>query len=149
MTFQNNGINKLIASLQKVSAAYKATNGQTVTAICPCHDDHSPSLFITEKNDGTPLIFCHGCGANGVDVAEAVGMNWTEVSGHGLGKTHRKPQKTGHAHSALVARASSLIRDAFLTLSATNVADSEERLAMARCAGALNGIAEELRRADR
>lgn len=43
-------------------------------ALCPCHDDHRPSLDVAVKN-GKTLIYCPVCGADGVRVTEALGLN--------------------------------------------------------------------------
>lgn len=59
------------------------SNGSGVRAVCPCHDDHNPSLDISEKPNGDLLIICRSCGANGTDVAKALGLSgqdlYTEV----------------------------------------------------------------------
>ena len=41
---------------------------------CPVHEDKSPSATLTEK-EGKILGHCFGCGANGVDMARAVGVS--------------------------------------------------------------------------
>jgi hypothetical protein len=47
-------------------------------ARCPAHDDKSPSLSISELNDGRVLIYCHaGCGAN--DVLDSVGLEYSAL----------------------------------------------------------------------
>ena len=43
-------------------------------ALCPCHDDHRPSLDVAVKN-GKTLIYCPVCGADGVRVTGALGLN--------------------------------------------------------------------------
>ena len=50
----------------------KQENGQ-YKALCPCHDDHNPSLSITEK-DGNVLAKCFACGAQLPDVMDALGI---------------------------------------------------------------------------
>lgn len=145
--FHNSGLNTLVAALQQVSTPYKSTNGMTVVALCPCHDDRNPSLFITEKSNGTPLIICRGCGVSGAEVASSVGMAWIEVVDPN--KKHGKPYHTGHAHAALVDAASRIAADAFAVVSNPNALQEEVRLTLARAAGALRGITEELRRADK
>ena len=48
------------------------------TALCPAHDDKSPSLSITETQDGKVLIHCHaGCSAG--DIVEAVGLELKDL----------------------------------------------------------------------
>jgi hypothetical protein len=43
------------------------------TALCPAHNDHSPSLSISEGKDGVPLVFCHA-GCQTADVLKAIGL---------------------------------------------------------------------------
>lgn len=147
--FQGAGLNKLVAMLQQVSEPFKSTNGITVKAICPCHDDKNPSLHLTEKSDGTPLIFCPSCMAKGLDVADVLGMEWTEV----MGKTkYCKPHKTGHSHAALVATSSRIAHEVLLILTDPSIQSQismEVRMTLARAAGTLEAIVEELMRADR
>jgi len=47
-------------------------------AICPCHDEKTPSMTITEGDDSV-LMHCFGCGANGKDVCERFDINPMEL----------------------------------------------------------------------
>lgn len=148
--FQMPGLNELIARLQQVSEPYKSTNGLTVKALCPCHNDHAPSLHVTEKANGMPLLFCQACGVNGVEVAEAVGLHWTEVVG-GPGKKHFKANRTGHAQAALANSAASVCYKTFLMLTDEKYqpVHPELRLAIVTASVRLERLAGELRRADK
>ena len=65
-----------VAKLEKVR---KATHREDEWyACCPCHDDKHPSLCITEKDDKI-LMHCFACGANGLDVSEAISVNAHEL----------------------------------------------------------------------
>jgi len=59
-------------------------------ACCPCHDDKSPSLAISDDN-GVVLIHCFGCGANAVAVAETLGIDLSELFPDGV--TYDKQQR--------------------------------------------------------
>lgn len=48
-------------------------------AQCPCHYDKSPSLAISEPEAGLILMHCFGCGASGNDVANAIGVDASEL----------------------------------------------------------------------
>lgn len=62
-------IEDLLSRLDRVRSTGK---GQW-TACCPSHSDKSPSLAITEKDDGRVLIKCFAeCGA--ADVLAAIGL---------------------------------------------------------------------------
>ena len=60
----------ILTRLQKVK---RISEGRYV-AICPCHNDKTPSLAITLKPDGVTLIHCFGCGASGLDICNALGI---------------------------------------------------------------------------
>ena len=47
-------------------------------AICPCHNDHKPSLYITYNDKGIACK-CLVCGANGKDVCDALGIPVSEL----------------------------------------------------------------------
>ena len=47
-------------------------------ACCPCHQDKTPSLALKQENDMV-LIHCFGCGATGIDVADALGIDQSEL----------------------------------------------------------------------
>lgn len=52
----------------------KVKEGQWV-AVCPAHNDKSPSLHVKENEDGRVLIHCKaGCGAN--EVISAINLTW-------------------------------------------------------------------------
>ena len=48
--------------------------GGKYLACCPVHNDRNPSMSVTEK-DNKVLIYCHACGASGLDVVEAIGLD--------------------------------------------------------------------------
>jgi hypothetical protein len=86
-------IGNLLNRLEKV----KGKKGRW-TACCPAHGDKSPSLAITQLDDGRILLKCFaGCSA--YEVVSAVGMDMTDLFPkddllkpgiHGL-KSERKP----------------------------------------------------------
>jgi hypothetical protein len=48
-------------------------NGSGWQAKCPAHDNHVPSLSISEGKDGRVLLYCHaGCALN--DIVAALGI---------------------------------------------------------------------------
>jgi len=61
-------IDEIISRLDRVRKS-----GKGYTALCPVHDDSSPSMTVTEK-DGKVLCHCFSCGANGYDVIKALGL---------------------------------------------------------------------------
>lgn len=66
-------VNNLLEKLK-----YRKVRKNQWVAVCPAHDDSSPSLHITEKDDGRVLIHCYaGCGA--LDVLRAVNCNWSDL----------------------------------------------------------------------
>ncbi len=64
----------LLSKLEKV----KSRGTHQWMACCPVHGDKTPSLSIKD-DDGKVLIHCFGCGAGGVDVAAALGVDLSEL----------------------------------------------------------------------
>jgi hypothetical protein len=62
-------VEELLDKLDKV----RSTGRDKWTACCPVHGDKRPSMSIAEK-DGRVLCHCFSCGANGLDVVEALGL---------------------------------------------------------------------------
>ena len=62
-------VEELLDKLEKV----RSTGKDKWTACCPVHGDKRPSMSIAEK-DGRVLCHCFSCGANGLDVVEALGL---------------------------------------------------------------------------
>ena len=48
------------------------------TACCPAHEDRSPSLAITETDDGRILLKCFG-GCSVQEIVGAIGMDMTDL----------------------------------------------------------------------
>jgi hypothetical protein len=66
-------IENFIERLEKVRKS-----GKGYVACCPVHKDNNPSMTITEK-DGKVLCYCFACGANGKQVAEAIGLPYAAL----------------------------------------------------------------------
>jgi hypothetical protein len=70
-----NGLRQLLQNLKKV----KLISEGKWQALCPAHDDHVPSLSITQKRNGRVLIHCFaGCKAS--KVCRAVDMKISDLS---------------------------------------------------------------------
>lgn len=67
---QMSQVDNLLPLLDKV----KRTGKESWIACCPAHDDKSPSLTISEKDDGRILIHCFG-GCSVYEVLDAVGLD--------------------------------------------------------------------------
>lgn len=57
----------------------KQTRHNHYVALCPCHKEKTPSLSITIADDGKTICHCFGCGANGLDVVDALGLTTGEL----------------------------------------------------------------------
>jgi hypothetical protein len=58
------------------------TNGPGVwKAICPCHDDHSPSLSVKQSDKGGLLLYCHVCKDKDIDqrVCDALNIKLADI----------------------------------------------------------------------
>ena len=69
------GIGRLLSRLERV----RAKGDSSWTALCPVHNERTPSLSIKLLPDGTVLMHCFGCGANGQQVAEALGIPLSDL----------------------------------------------------------------------
>lgn len=56
--------------------------GKNWSARCPVHEGNRFNLSITQTRDGTILMHCHACGANGVMVYRSLGLNLDELFGN-------------------------------------------------------------------
>lgn len=65
---------KLLNQLAKV----KRTGRQSWMACCPAHEDKSPSMTVTEKDDGRVLVHCFaGCSVD--EILGAVGLTFDDL----------------------------------------------------------------------
>lgn len=80
-------LDNLLSRLHKVKQ-----NGKDYMALCPAHDDKSPSLTITEKDDGRVLVHCFG-GCDTHSVLSAVGMEMKDIMPDNVGFHRRKPDR--------------------------------------------------------
>ncbi|MFN7323051.1 MAG: CHC2 zinc finger domain-containing protein [bacterium] len=69
----NPNLEGILGKLKKV----RGNNGR-YTACCPAHQDRSPSLAITEKEDGTILMHCFG-GCSVQQIADALAIDLTQL----------------------------------------------------------------------
>lgn len=63
-------IEELLDRLEKV----RSTGKDKWVACCPVHGDKNPSMSVAEK-DGRVLCHCFACGANGLEVIQALGLS--------------------------------------------------------------------------
>jgi putative DNA primase/helicase len=66
-------IESILASLKHVKR-----NRKGWTARCPAHDDHRPSLSISEGNDQRILLHCHA-GCRPEAIVRALGMDMRDL----------------------------------------------------------------------
>ena len=65
----------------------KQTGAGRWVARCPAHNDHSPSLSISECDDGRVLLKCFA-GCETEDVLSAVGLSFSDVMPERVGEQH-------------------------------------------------------------
>jgi DNA primase len=70
-------------------------NGRGYTALCPAHNDRSPSLSISETVDGTMLLKCHA-GCETPDVVQVLGLEMQDLfpddAGNGRPRSKTTPK---------------------------------------------------------
>jgi hypothetical protein len=70
----------------RLSGLKETLNGQYI-ALCPGHDDRSPSLSVRECEDGRVLLHCFaGCDTG--NVLAAIGMTFADVMPKRIGQFH-------------------------------------------------------------
>ena len=81
-------LNSVLSRLEKV----QPIGNNRYKALCPAHDDHTPSLAIEDKSDRLLLHCLAGCET--ADVLGAIGLTFADIMpGKGMGnfKKDRKP----------------------------------------------------------
>jgi len=68
-------INQFLDKLQKV----KSLGNGKWQSCCPVHDDKNPSLAIRLIEGDRLLFHCFGCGANGIEICESLGIDPGEL----------------------------------------------------------------------
>jgi hypothetical protein len=85
----------LLSKLSKV----KPTGKHRWQACCPAHDDNSPSMVITEADDGRVLVHCFaGCGVD--EIVGAVGLELSDL--FPPRETHARPDRKPWRASDLI-----------------------------------------------
>ena len=78
-------LDNLLSRLDRVKK-----QGSGYVALCPAHDDKSPSLSVSEADDGRVLIHCFG-GCSTADVVAAVGLELCDLfPDAGLSRVQKK-----------------------------------------------------------
>lgn len=104
---------RILPHLQKV----KRISESRYVALCPCHNDKTPSLAVTLKPDGVTLIHCFGCGASGLDICNALGIAPTALFPSSDNPRYEKQNKQGFSAWQLL---HALERDLLVVLIAAN-----------------------------
>jgi len=79
-------VEELLDKLEKV----RPTGRDKWVACCPVHGDKNPSMSVAEK-DGRVLCHCFACGANGLEVAKALGVDRLVIAGAEQMRKQGKP----------------------------------------------------------
>lgn len=67
-----------IGEVLKRLKGVRKSGGNTWSALCPAHDDSTPSLSVAEGREGRVLLTCHsGCDRRAV--VEAMGLEWHDL----------------------------------------------------------------------
>lgn len=100
-------INRILGALKKVC---KSSKQGSWMALCPAHEDKSPSLSIRELSDGRVLINClAGCAP--LDVLGSIGLGFEDLFPTRLTDTFKKAERRPfNALDILVALRDELIR---------------------------------------
>jgi len=71
-------LSDLAALLDQLDEVQTVKDGREYWTLCPCHDDHNPSLSVT-RIEGSMLLRCHaGCAAE--DILSALSLTKAELA---------------------------------------------------------------------
>lgn len=76
--FRDPPFERICEELERADCRPRQTQPGHVTARCPCHDDRTPSLSVTEGDDGRVLITCHA-GCEREEVVRSLGLEWRDL----------------------------------------------------------------------
>ena len=99
-------INSILSRLHKV----KPIGEGNYSACCVVHQDRTPSLVVTQKPDGLILIHCFGCGAGGVDICNALGIDPASLFPENTQRYEKQSRKGFSAWKMLHALRDDLVR---------------------------------------
>jgi hypothetical protein len=77
--------------LSKLSGVRATGHGRSL-ALCPAHDDRTPSLSVRELDDCRILLHCFG-GCSVEDVLAAIGLEFDDLFPDKLDGTHGPPER--------------------------------------------------------
>jgi len=92
---QSSALNTLLSRLDKV----KRIGNDRYTAICPAHDDHTPSLAI--KVDGNRLLIHCLAQCESIDVLNAIGLDFSDLMPERVEGNFKKDRKPFYATDVL------------------------------------------------
>ena len=90
-----NALNTLLSSLEKV----QSIGNNRYKALCPAHDDRSPSLAIKDKSDRVLLHCFSGCETK--DVLGAIGLTFADIMPNKSAGNFKKDRKPFYAMDVL------------------------------------------------
>lgn len=86
-------------------------------ACCVVHNDKNPSMTVTIKPDGVIVMYCHACGATGLDVCNALGIDPSSLFPPTDNPRYEKQPRQGFSAWQLL---HALEKDLLVVLIATN-----------------------------
>lgn len=94
---QQRPIERILPRLQGV----RQTGEGRWTALCPAHEDHSPSLSIREEEDGRVLLHCHA-GCTPEAVLAALDLRWRDLFPDGARRPRTAKGRKAASEEAVV-----------------------------------------------
>jgi hypothetical protein len=141
--YHMNKINQIIERLEKV----KRTGQGKWLACCPAHPDKSPSLTITQTDDGKILIHCFsGCQVS--DVVAAVGLELSNLfpENPSYKKGTKPPKFNKYELFDLLINNSYILVLAIRQLSNGEPLNQQDQLIVIKAENTINDIAMECRK---
>lgn len=138
-------LHDLLARLDKVEKLTPGSHAARYRACCPAHADTSPSLSVTETQNGTILLKCWaGCSAH--EIVGALGMTMSDLFPKTEQHHVRGNRRAFNASDAIatVARDALVVACAAAKLRSGEQLSTEDMDALVKAAGRCGRIAEEV-----
>lgn len=74
-------VDKLVSAIEAKTGRSGKRVGRATRLLCPAHDDHSPSLDVSEGESGGAIVQCRSHGCSYEQVLAAVGLNPADLAG--------------------------------------------------------------------
>jgi DNA primase len=81
-------LDRVVAALEVRDCRPRGSDARGYSALCPAHEDRTPSLVVYYEGDKV-LVHCHA-GCAGAEVVRALGLEWRDLFDSDLRRSGRE-----------------------------------------------------------